>query len=86
MSAAKYPHSRHVQAGRAVRLGVFAGASKPVKNILRLHWPRFPYYGPHGPVDSKIYAGPLTAKKWRRARYWSKQAERRKYKPWLHRK
>ncbi len=85
MSAAKYPHSRYVATGQRATRGVFSEHSKPIRNILRLHWPRFPYYGPHGPVDSKPYTRALPAKKWRRAKYWSRQNGRRKYSPWLYR-
>lgn len=73
MSKAKYPHSRYVRNGGLVKPGMFAGATRPVRNILRLFWPRFPANGP------TITRGvrQLSAKKHRRAVYWTRIDERR---------
>lgn len=65
MSRPSYPHSRYVTAGGRVKRGMFADQPKAIRNILKLHWPRFPKNGPE-----HIHKGDLTAKKYRRARYW----------------
>ena len=60
-----YPHSRYVQRGGKVKRGMWLGREAAFLNILTLFWPRFPTERPYRD-DPRT----LTAKKWRRVRYW----------------
>jgi hypothetical protein len=56
---------------------MFQGAPKPLKNVLRLYWPKFPGLAPR---EGRAFTPRnIPVKKWRRALYWSRQAERSKY-------